>query len=104
VATMLGHGVRNHGARVLAQFEARLASDVAEDGVASMAAAVAVNGTVIWQGAFGWANTAQIQFAPAKGVGVVLLRNYQSGRTNLARTAHDLVVAVVEASRAPVAR
>lgn len=43
-------------AGAIAEFEARLAADVAADGVGSIAAAVVVDDEVIWQNALGWAD------------------------------------------------
>jgi len=48
---------------VLARFEARLAADVAEDGIGSIAAGVVVDGHLVWQRAFGWARTGPAQAA-----------------------------------------
>lgn len=43
----------------LSRFEARIAADVAQDSIASIAAGVVVDGKVVWQRAFGWADVAR---------------------------------------------
>ena len=41
---------------------------------------------------------AHMLFEPESGIGVVLLRNYSGGRTNLGRAARDLMTAILRVS------
>lgn len=52
------HGQHSEFEAAIARFEAKLATDVAEDGIGSVAAAVVVGNELVWRNAFGWADVA----------------------------------------------
>jgi CubicO group peptidase (beta-lactamase class C family) len=57
--------------------------------------------TVVGHGGSVAGYTAHVAFDPASNVGVILLRNYGSGRTNLGQSATQLVRALAAERRAP---
>jgi CubicO group peptidase (beta-lactamase class C family) len=58
LSPQLAQGQHSQFEAAIARFEAKLATDVAEDGIGSIAAAVVVGNELIWQNAFGWADVA----------------------------------------------